>query len=78
MTVELLVQFYPQVPAGDRRRVLEELGCLWKEEIRPQHVVVAICEERAVAERIRRFLKRPEVAYAELNGSMDLLEGGGR
>lgn len=76
MTAEMLVQFHPQVPDRDRRRVIEEMGCLWKGEIRPQNVVVASCRGRAVPELVRSFLERPEVAYAEPNGSVDLLEGG--
>jgi hypothetical protein len=52
------------------------MGCVWKGEIRPQHVVVVRCEGQAIPELIGRFLKRPEVVYAELNGLMNLLEGG--
>jgi hypothetical protein len=77
MTAELLVQFHSQVSDGDRRRVIEEMGCVWKGEIRPQHLVVTSCEGQAIPELIGRFLKRPEVVYAELNGLMNLLEGGG-
>lgn len=55
-----------------------ELGCRWKEEIPPQQVVVAEWSGQPddLPGLIRRFLERPEVSYAEPNGSMDLLEGG--
>lgn len=78
MADELLVQFRAGVTPADRRRVVEELGCAWREEISPQRIVVVRlpAEGAAGSELMKRFLERPEVVHVEPNGEASLPERG--
>ena len=80
MTDELLVQFHEEAGDALRLRVIEELGCVLKEEIIPQKIFVVRCPQGASLKKfMEQFRSRSEVAHVEPNEETNLLDenGGG-
>ena len=70
---EALVQFKPAVSGEQAARLIAEAGAQLKETIQPQRIhVVSFSSSVPPQQMVERFQQMPEVAYAELNGVMEV------
>lgn len=75
--MNILVQFCEGILSDRRRRVVESLGAVLKEEIAPQRVVVVELPEHAdLREWLERFRRSEGVVHAEPDLQVKLLGGG--
>lgn len=76
MHAELMVQFDPSVPEMERRRKVEQIGCVWKEEIIPQRIaVVGIPSGLDVQESLFLLRSTQGVAAVEINAQVQPMRG---